>query len=74
MAANKDLQKTSLSLKLEAGVDDEGNTVYSTKTISNIKEDASADAIFAVVEGIKGVLNNTVIACYVNEQSLLQSE
>lgn len=72
MAANKDLQKTSLSLRLEIGVDDEGNTLYSSKTISNIKEGASADAIFAVVSAIKEVLNNTVTACYVNEQSLLQ--
>lgn len=72
MAANKDLQKTSLSLRLEIGVDDEGNTLYSSKTISNIKEGASADAIFAVVSAIKEVLNNNVTACYVNEQSLLQ--
>ncbi len=34
MAANKELQKVSLAFKLENGTDDEGNTVYKTKSFA----------------------------------------
>lgn len=74
MAANKEIQKVSLSFKLDNGVDDEGKPVYKTKSFANIKGNASADAIFAVAEGIKTVLKDTAVAYYVNETSLLQNE
>lgn len=74
MAANKELQKVSLSLKLENGVDDEGNTVYKTKSFANVKGSAAADSVYAVAEGIKTVLKNTAVAYYVNETSLLQNK
>lgn len=73
MAANKELQKVSLAFKLENGTDDEGNTVYKTKSFANVKGNASADSIFSVAEGIKTVLRNTTVAYYVNETSLLQN-
>ena len=34
MAANKELQKVSLAFKLENGIDDEGNTLYKTKSFA----------------------------------------
>ena len=74
MAANKELQKVSLSFKLENGVDDEGNTLYKTKSFANVKGSASPDSIYAVAEGIKTVLKNTAVAYYVNETSLLQNQ
>ena len=74
MAANKELQKVSLSFKLENGVDDEGNTLYKTKSFANVKGSATADAVYAVAEGIKTVLKNTAVAYYVNETSLLQNK
>ena len=74
MAANKELQKVSLSFKLENGVDDEGNTLYKTKSFANVKGSADADAVYAVAEGIKTVLKNTAVAYYVNETSLLQNK
>ena len=73
MAANKELQKVSLSFKLKNGVDDEGNTLYKTKSFANVKGSASADSIYAVAEGIKTVLKNTAVAYYINETSLLQN-
>lgn len=74
MAANKELQKVSLSLKLENGVDDEGNTLYKTKSFANLKGSATPDAVYAVAEGIKTVLRNTTVAYYINETSLLQNQ
>ncbi len=74
MAANKELQKVSLSFKLENGVDDEGNTLYKTKSFANVKGSASAEAVYAVAEGIKPMLKNTTVAYYINETSLLQNQ
>ena len=74
MAANKELQKVSLSFKLENGVDDEGNTLYKTKSFANLKGSAIPDAVYAVAEGIKTVLRNTTVAYYINETSLLQNQ
>ncbi|SCJ37674.1 Protein of uncharacterised function (DUF1659) [uncultured Clostridium sp.] len=74
MAANKELQKVSLSFKLENGVDDEGNTLYKTKSFANLKGSATPDAVYAVAEGIKTVLRNTTVAYYINETSLLQNQ
>lgn len=74
MAANKELQKVSLSFKLENGVDEEENTLYKTKSFANVKESASAEAIYAVADGIKSVLKNTTVAYYINETSLLQNQ
>lgn len=74
MAANKELQKVSLSFKLENGVDDDGNTVYKTKSFANLKGSASEQAIYNVAEGIKTVLKNSAVAYYVNETSLLQNK
>ncbi|CUN52842.1 DUF1659 domain-containing protein [Clostridium disporicum] len=73
MAANKELQKVSLAFKLENGTDDEGNTVYKTKSFANVKGNVSAEAIFDVAEGIKTVLKNDAVAYYLNETSLIQS-
>ncbi|MDU2674053.1 MAG: DUF1659 domain-containing protein [Clostridium sp.] len=74
MAVNKELQKVSLSFKLENGVDDEGNTLYKTKSFANVKGSASPDSIYAVAEGIKTVLRDTTAAYYINETSLLQNQ
>ena len=74
MAANKQLQKVSLSFKLENGIDDEGNTLYKTKSFNNIKKNAYADSIYAVAEGIRTVLKDTTVAYYINETSLLQNQ
>lgn len=74
MAANKELQKVSLAFKLENGSDDEGNTLYKTKSFANVKGSAPADSVYAVAEGIKAVLKNTTVAYYINETSLLQNQ
>lgn len=74
MAANKELQGVTLGFKLENGVDDEGNTIYKTKSLANIKGAATADQIYAVAEGVKTVLKNTAVAYYVTEKSLLQNK
>ena len=73
MAAKKELQKVSLAFKLENGIDDEGNTLYKTKSFANVKGSASAEAIFAVAEGIKTVLRDDAVAYYLNETSIIQS-
>lgn len=74
MAANKELQKVSLSFKLENGVDGEGNALYKTKSFANVKGSAAPDSVYAVAEGIKTVLKNTAVAYYINETSLLQNK
>lgn len=72
METIKELKKVSLSLKVVNGTDNEGNTVYKTKSFSNVKGDATTDAVFAVAEGIKAVMKNNVTAYYLNETSLVQ--
>ena len=74
MAANKELQKVSLSFKLENGSDEEGNTLYKTKSFANVKGSASPNSIYAVAEGIKTVLKDTTVAYYITETSLLQNQ
>ncbi|MBM6861418.1 DUF1659 domain-containing protein [Clostridium saudiense] len=74
MAANKELQKVTLSFKLENGLGEEGEKLYKTKSFANIKGSASPDSIYAVAEGIKAVLKNTTVAYYINEPSLLQNQ
>ena len=73
MADNKELQKVSLAFKLENGIDDEGNTLYKTKSFANVKGSASAEAIFAVAEAIKTVLRDDAVAYYLNETSIIES-
>ena len=73
MAAKKELQKVSLAFKLENGIDDEGNTLYKTKSFANVKGSTSAEAIFAVAEAIKTVLRDDAVAYYLNETSIIQS-
>lgn len=72
MAAIKELEKVSLSLRIENGVDDDGNAVFKTKTFSKVKEDATPEAILAVVNGMKTVIANEVVASFVNEVSIVQ--
>ena len=56
MAANKELQKVSLAFKLENGIDDEGNTLYKTKSFANVKGSASLPTIIRC-------FNNKCINC-----------
>ena len=55
--AIKSVQKTSLAIELQGGVDKDGNPTFKKKNFTGIKPDAKLENIYAVAEGIKGLLN-----------------
>lgn len=72
MAANKILETTTLSIEVENGVDKSGNTVYSKKTFSGVRNNADLDKINAVAEGISTVLSDNTRYYYLTEISKIQ--
>ena len=72
MAISKVLDKTSLSIEVENGVDTNGDPKYKKKNFSNISDEATLDGLSNVAEAIKLVLNANTGNSYVNETSRLQ--
>lgn len=75
MAANKSRQSTKATIKLKAGMV-EGKQKYVNSTISNLKETATADNIYAVLEKIASVkrLSKSDADPYtITEKNLLQN-
>ena len=72
MAISKELQKTTLSIEAQNGIDKDGAPVYKKKNFSNVKGSATPDAISAVADAIKLVLANPTRGTFVNEISVLE--
>lgn len=72
MATNKILETTTLSIEVENGVDKSGNTVYSKKTFSNVKNNADVNNVNTVAEGISSILKENTRYFYLTETSKLQ--
>lgn len=72
MAVVKNLETTTLSLEVENGVDKGGKTVYAKKSFSGVKNNADAEKINAVAQGISSILKQPTRYFYVTEASKLQ--
>jgi len=72
MATNKVIETTTLSIEVENGVDKGGNTIYTKKTFSGLKNNADAEKLNALAEGISDILKADTRYFYVTETSILQ--
>lgn len=57
MAVSKIPTSASFSIEVQKGVDSKGNAVYTKKSFSGVKENASPENILAVADAIKNVLS-----------------
>lgn len=65
---------SSIQLKFNVGVDDEGNPILKTKTLSGIKNSASDQDLMDVAQALAGLQQYTLAAVVrVNEGELLNS-
>ena len=74
MAVSKEISTTALAIEVESGVDSSGNTTYSKKSFSGVKDGADPEKVYAVADAIKGVLGANTRYYYLTEVSLLKSE
>ena len=74
MAVSKEISTTALAIEVESGVDSKGNTTYSKKNFSGVKDGADPEKVYAVADAIKGVLGANTRYYYLTEVSLLKSE
>lgn len=65
---------SSIQLKFNVGVDDEGNPILKTKTLSGIKNSVSDQDLMDVAQALAGLQQYTLAAVVrVNEGELLNS-
>lgn len=74
MAVSKEISTSSLAIEVENGVDKEGNTIYTKKSFSGVKNNADPEKVYAVAEAIKGVLGANTRLYYLTEVSLIKAE
>lgn len=58
-------ENASLKVFFEAGVDHEGQPIFTTKTYQNVRESATADQIHAVAEAINSLSSSPVLKAQV---------
>ncbi|SFC99002.1 DUF1659 domain-containing protein [Clostridium uliginosum] len=71
MATQKITTSSSLSIEVQTGTDKSGDAIFSKKTFSGVKPDATADNCFAVAEAIKEVMGCACRNYYVNDSAKL---
>jgi len=71
MAVTKTIDSTSFSIEVQTGTDKAGDEIYSKKTFSGLKKDATPENVYAVAEAIKGVLGPKTRDYFINESSSL---
>ena len=71
MAVTKTIASTSFSIEVQSGLDKAGVPIYSKKSFSGLKADATPENIYAVAEAIKGVLGAKTRDYFINESSAL---
>lgn len=74
MAVSKEISTTALAIEVESGVDSSGNTTYTKKTFSGVKDNVDPEKAYAVADAIKSVLGANTRFYYLTEVSLLQAE
>lgn len=71
MAVNKNIESTSLSIEIQNGVDKAGDPTYTKKTFSNVRNDADAQDLYDVAEGMKLLIDGATRDTLVNVTSSL---
>ncbi|WP_017210270.1 DUF1659 domain-containing protein [Clostridium beijerinckii] len=71
MAVTKTIDSVSLSIEVEKGLDKTGDPIYTKKTFSGIKTDATPENIYAVADAIKAVMEANTRDYFINESSNL---
>jgi len=71
MAVNKTVETASISIELQKGVDRAGDPIYSKKSFSNVKPDASPENVYFVAEAIKNLMEASTRDSFLNETSSL---
>ena len=69
MAVNKVISTSTLVMEIENGKDTTGNTIYSKKSFSNVKTDATPQDVFDVATAIQGLISVGTKDTYLNEVS-----
>ena len=72
MAVTKTFETKALSIDVETDTDNDGNPIYSKKTIGKVKENADPEKIGAVVTVIEDVLDKDTRCFYLTEVSKFQ--
>ncbi len=71
MAVTKTIDSVSLSIEVQKGLDKAGDPIYTKKTFSCIKTDATLENVYAIADAIKGVLEANTRDYFINESSSL---
>jgi len=71
MAVTKTIDSISLSIEVQKALDKAGDPIYTKKTFSGIKTDATPDNVYAVADAIKGVMEANTRDYFINESSSL---
>ena len=71
MAVNKTIETASISIEIQKGIDRAGDPVYSKKSFSNVKPEASPENVYLVAQAIKNVMEASTRDSYLNETSSL---
>lgn len=74
MAAVMNVIKRTLSIGISRGEDADGNPVTKSYTYSNVKPDATPDAILATGRALGGLFDNDMTGLVVIERSTLTEE
>ena len=72
--AKKNVQKLSLLVQVENGVNSSGAAVSKTYTYNGIKPEANVDSILTVGNSLGGLINHALEGVYTTEKSLLTAE
>ncbi len=71
MAVTKTIDSVSLSIEVQKALDKAGDPIYTKKTFSGIKTDATPENVYAVADAIKGVMEANTRDYFINESSSL---
>lgn len=69
--ANKAIEKVTMQVQVDNGVNDSGTAVSKTYTISNVNTAATADVVYDAGTKIGGLVDHQVQAVYTTEKHLL---
>jgi hypothetical protein len=58
--AQAKLADTKLRLVFEVGMDEKGSPIFKSKTLSNIKKEATADQLFQVAQALSVLCNDSL--------------
>lgn len=73
MAVSLEKKLTSLAIEVQNGVDKAGNAIFTTKTFSNIKNDADPAKVYEVAQAIKGIMADNTGDSLLNVTSTIKN-